>query len=185
MSQRTDGLTLSAVVDRFTESEVILDGLQTNLRKIILAEEGAARSSEALDTASTQLTEITAALASVMAEISVAQASVSEAARAAALFMESTDLRRMDERLANLESKIDGIGQAVAAQGRDVVAAVGQVRDGLGNEIRQVSSGIQRNAQHITAVQAQADDASRRSTQALQDLEQVKSALPGRLQKRL
>ena len=87
--------------------------------------------------------------------------------------------------MTNMESKVDGVHMTIESQGKELVRALVEVRDSLIREMRGVAAAYQENTQQISALRHEVQDADQRSIRALDELAQVKGALPGRMQKRL
>ncbi|WP_373071067.1 hypothetical protein [Gemmatimonas sp.] len=165
-----ESLDVQAVVDQFRESEQMLGELRERIRSIVLAEEGADRAADSIETASTRLAAAAAAIEDHLAQMDLARQATVEALEAAQRFLAGTDLNSLRT---------------------EVTSSSDQSREGFNSlqaQITELSSSSEQSREGVDSLQAQITELSSRIPQVEQlraEMETLKQQIPARTRKKM
>lgn len=165
-----DSLTLTAVIDRFTDSERALEQIRQSLQALQLAEDTHGRAASALETVADRTGEFTATVERHLGELHTTHELLRAALTTAREFLESTDLRSLQQGLVQVGDSVTGISQRL---------------DAAEQASAQRWTTFETRLQQAEELRREADQARKEAEEARIKLEALKQAIPGRTKRKM
>ena len=166
----SDSLSLTAVIDRFTDSERALEQIRQSLQALQLAEDTHGRAASALETVADRTGEFTATVQRHVDELNATAELLRSALTTAREFLEGTDLRALQEELARVGDSVAGISQRL---------------DTTEQADAQRWTTFETRLQQAEELRREAEEARKDAEAAKAELEALKQAIPVRTKRKM
>lgn len=172
-----DSLSLTAVIERFTDSERALEQVRRNLQALQLAEDIQTKAASALETVASQTGTFVGSVEGYLGELHRTQDLVQSALTTAREFLEGTDVPALQRELARLGDEVASIGQRLEASDK----ASAERWTSLEAQLRNADEA----RSEAEETRREADRFRQEAEAAKAELEALKNAIPDRTRRKM